>query len=225
MNANLAQWIPDGRGVVRTIGEREFEVRVETPFTLWCPDEAAGSFRLAFDCQVCSADSAMLVLAGARAWRGAAPVLRAPRTGRYDDYATGDLELYTIGFNRTGHVRDTAQPNASTANVRRIGGARSAGYSGARFRLGQPDADLALWREWDALTLLASAREFASGTAGYLHYEFRFEPPRIRMFLEGQELLAVVDHLPGPLAGGAFGLRNMTPGAAFRIRNLEAEPA
>ncbi len=222
MDLNLTHWKQDGRGAIESVGEDEFEVCVETPFTLWCPDEVSGAFRLSFDCWVRARDSAMLLMACARSWRGKR-LLEVERAGEYDEYRAGDMELYTVGFNRTGHVSSAIQPNASTANVRRIGGPDCTAFAGNKEGLGTASPDMERWRCWNTHSLLASAREFASGTDRYFHYEFLFQAPKIVMHLEGEELLTVVDHKPNPLAGGVFGLRNMTPGGIYRVKNIGVE--
>jgi len=71
---------------------------------------------------------------------------------------------------------------------------------------------------------LASAREPFSGVDRYFHYDFTFEQPCIKLCVEGDECLTVVDHKPDPLQGGYFGIRNMTPGAIYRFRDLTVAP-
>lgn len=219
MNADMTQWHPDGRGSVRRTAEGEYEVAVETPFTLWCPDPAPGDVEISFECRVQTANSAMLLMACARRWHDGGGVPGHPRTGEYATYAHGDLEMYTVGFNRTAHVAADVQPNAATANVRRIGGLRGVAHAGLDLSDRSPRM-MARWRQWDEETLLCSAREPASGIDRFYHYRFAFTGRRITVDLDGQILLSVVDHLPDPLQGGYLAIRNMTPGAVYRIRKL-----
>jgi len=218
-NTDLAQWKPEGRGTIDAMPDGGWEVHVETPFTLWCPDEAPGDVEISFENQVMVENSAMLLIAGARNWRGK-PLMETERTGQYDDYARRDMESYTIGFNRAAHVTDDIQPNASSANVRRIGGAVAQDFAGISPADKSPEGQKRWW-QWDTTTRLVSAREPASGTDRYYRYTARFERPRISLYLEDELLFTVVDHRPEPLQGGFIAIRNMTSGGAYRIRNIE----
>ncbi|MHC4873992.1 MAG: DUF1961 family protein [Planctomycetota bacterium] len=224
MNFDLTTWIADGKGNVETIGEAEYKVTVETPHTLWCPEKAEGDVTLSFDCAVDAENSAMLFLACAENWKGE-EFFNGQRTGHYEDYSIGDLEIYTIGFNRTAHVTTENQPNASTANVRRVGGESNyQKYPQSKVR---PDGkiNLPVWKEWNQVSNLASAGEKHSGLGKYFHYDFTFEKPYIRLFVEGEEMLTVVDHKPNPLQGGYYAMRNMTPGGVYRIKNFGVKKA
>jgi hypothetical protein len=119
--------------------------------------------------------------------------LRANRRGDYDEYNAGTLEMYTLGFNRTGNVTDEIQPNASTANLRRIGGPHFTQYQGLSLA-NRDEAAMRCWHEWDRASLLASVREFASGTDRFLSYRVRFHQPKITFALQGEELFTIVDH-------------------------------
>lgn len=218
-DTNLQHWLVDGRGEVCVIGLKEWEVCVESPLTLWCPQAATGGVEVRFEVNVLVENSAMLLLACARNWRGG-ELLHTARTGAYADYAFGDLTCYTIGFNRAGHVRNDRQPNATTVNVRRIGGPLGQVFAG--IDLGdQSPAMLQRWRQWDAATLLGSAGEPSAGVGCYYSYRARFQPPAISFYLRDRLLLTVVDHQPSPLRGGYLAIRNMTPGARFRVRSLD----
>jgi len=145
VNLNLADWIADGVGTLATIGAAEYEVTVETPYTLWCPDPVDDDATFSFDCAVLTPNSAMLFLACARNWQGNA-FFDGTCTGNYEDYSIGVLESYTIGFNRAAHVTNENQPNASTANVRRIGGAANHGrFPSAKLRSPSGELNLSLW--------------------------------------------------------------------------------
>lgn len=216
---DLTAWYMDGKGTIRSLAEGEFEVTVETPCTLWCPTPAEGDVTFSFDCAVDAEKSAMLFLSCARNWQGN-ELFPGERTGHYEDYSIGELELYTVGFNRTAHVTNENQPNASTANIRRIGGEGNfQKYPQSRVR---PDGKLNLpvWNEWNRVSNLASAGEKHSGIGTYFHYDFTFERPLIRLSVEGEDMLTVVDHKPEPLQGGHYAIRNMTPGGVFRLRNF-----
>ena len=215
---DLLKWKPDGQGTVERVGDTEYEAHVQTPLTLWCPTPAAGDVEIEFDCQVTVANSAMLLFLCARNWRGPA-LLETTRQGEYPDYSSRDMACYTIGFNRAAHVTTDVQPNASTANVRRLGGPDALEFAGVSLRDRSAEA-MARWHRWDTHSLLCSVREHASGLGRYYHYCFRSAAPRLTMELEGEELFSVVDHRPDPLAGGCLGLRNMTPGGGYRVRNL-----
>jgi len=218
-DTDLENWSADGKGAIERIAEGTWEVSVETPFTLWCPDAAAGSVEIRFENQVMVDNSAMLLLACARNWRGR-PLLQTPRAGGYNDYARGDMEAYTIGFNRASHVTRDVQPNASSANVRRIGGSGAEGFADVDLRDRSPEM-MARWEKWNTWSLLCSACEPASGTDRYYCYRAVFESPKISLYLGDDLLLAVVDHKSDPLIGGHVAIRNMTPGGRYRIRNIE----
>jgi hypothetical protein len=217
-NLDLQTWKPDGEGGVLSPADGEFEVSVHTPFTLWCRTPVPADFEIAFECHLQTPNAAMLLMACARDWRGG-DFLRAKRRGDYDEYNAGALEMYTLGFNRTGNVSDEVQPNASTANLRRIGGPHFTQYQGLSLA-NRDEAAMRLWHEWDRASLLASVREFASGTDRFFSYRVRFHHPKITFALQGEELFTVVDHRAEPLRGGYVGLRCMTPGARYRLRNL-----
>lgn len=221
MELDLARWTPEGAGSVAITGAGQWEVSVASPLTLWCPTRAGGDVAISFQLQLLTPGSAMLLLACADAWRGP-PLLQARRDGSYDDYAFGDLRLYTIGFNRTGHVGDDVQANASTANLRRLGGPEHVRFRGVSAADHSP-AGLARWRQWDQASLLASVREPAAALDSFRHYRFEFHRPRITFLLDGQKIFEVIDHHPEPLQGGHIGIRNMTPGARYRLRQLRVE--
>lgn len=217
-NIDLEAWKPDGVGRVLRRGE-EYSVSLATPFTLWSPTPAEGDFEIAFECHLKTPNAAMLLMACAHNWRGG-DFNQTPRGGDYDDYNAGDLEMYTLGFNRTGNVTDDMQPNASTANLRRIGGAEFLKFKGNTLAQ-KNETTMKLWREWNQTSLLASVREFASGTDRFYAYRARFERPQITFTVEDKELFTVVDHRAAPLCGGYFGLRCMTPGAEYFVRGLD----
>jgi len=214
---DLTEWKREGRGTIASLAEGGVEVRVETPLTLWCPQRLTGAFRFRFACHLTTPNSAMLAMLCARAWRGP-DLLAAERGGAYDEYSCQDLEMYTVGFNRTGNVSNQIQPNASMANIRRIGGPGHTRYTSGAMRLGTDSTNWDLWNEWNTRSLLASAREFVAGTHGHIEYELRSDPPRLSLIENSEEVLTVVDHQPPPLVGGYVALRCMTPGACFRIR-------
>jgi len=218
-DTNLENWSADGKGTIERIGDDEWEVSVETPFTLWCPDVAAGNVEITFENQVMVENSAMLLLASARNWRGKS-LPETPRAGEYNDYARGDMEAYTIGFNRAAHVTSDIQPNASSANVRRIGGPNAEQFADVDLRDRSPEM-MARWQTWNTWSLLCSAYEPASGTDQYYRYRAVFETPKISLYLEDDLLLTVVDHKPDTLTGGHIAMRNMTPGGKYRIRNIQ----
>ncbi|MHC4874071.1 MAG: DUF1961 family protein [Planctomycetota bacterium] len=223
MNYDLTNWKSDGKGTVTKIADSEFEVTVETPFTLWSPDEIKSDVKFSFDCNVTAPNSAMLFIAQAKTWNDSAPANKAELAGAYDDYNSGDYEMYTVGFNRTGHVTTDIQPNASTSNIRRIGGQDFKRFSSDKMKMGTDNADMVLWNEWDLTSLMGSACEFASGTNNYFHYDFIFTKPKISVHLEGTELFTLIDHRPNPLQGGCWAIRNMTPGGSYLIKGITAE--
>ncbi len=217
-DTNLKNWSADGKGTVERIGAGEWEVSVETPFTLWCPQAAPGNVEISFDNRVMVEDSAMLLIANARNWRGK-PLLETPRTGEYADYSHRDMECYTIGFNRAAHVSNDIQPNASTANVRRIGGEGALQFADVDLRVRTPEM-MARWHAWNTFGLLCSAYEPASGTNTYYSYRAVFEQPKVSLYLGDNLLFTVVDHKPNPLCGGHIAIRNMTLGGKYRLKNL-----
>ena len=223
MTPDLASWVREGLGTVTPLAEGGWEVVAASPLTLWCPTPLDGDATFSFACQVLTPGAAMLCLACARATDGG-PFF-TPRTGAYDEYRAGRLEMYSIGFNRHGVVADSVQPNASSANVRRIGGHDHHRFTAGHDRLGTADANLDAWQDWDTATLLASVREFASGTDRFLRYALAFQRPRITLLLEDEPLLSVVDHRPAPLHGGCFALRCMTPGGRCRLREVQLHPS
>lgn len=217
-DTNLENWAADGKGAIEHIGEGEWEVSVESPHTLWCPDVAAGNVEVSFENRVMVENSAMLLIAGARNWRGK-PLQHTPREGVYNDYARGDMEAYTIGFNRASHVTNDIQPNASSANARRIGGREAHEFADVDLR-DQSPAMMARWAQWNTWSLLCSAYEPASGTDVYYRYRAVFEKPKVSLYLGDDLLFTVVDHKADPLSGGHIAMRNMTPGGKYRIRNV-----
>jgi hypothetical protein len=216
-NTQLENWLPEGAGTVLSQGE-EYSVSLAGPLTLWCPTPEPGNFEISFECHLKTAGAAMLLMACARNWRGG-EFNGTPRNGDYDDYNAGNLEMYTLGFNRTGNVSNDTQPNASTANLRRIGGAGFSRFKGNSLAH-KDEATRRLWQEWDLRSLLAGVREFASGTERFFTYRARFECPKIVFAVDGEELFTVIDHSATPLCGGYFGLRCMTPGARYSVRRL-----
>jgi hypothetical protein len=224
INSDLTRWHAEGDGSIAPNADDSFTMHVGSPYTLWYPESIDGDARYCFDCAVDTPNSAMLFFACARNWQGDG-FFASPRSGHYEDYSINALESYTIGFNRASHVTNECQPNASTANVRRIGGAANhQKYPAAKLRPGG-EINLPLWREWNRTSNLASAREHDSGLDQFFHYEFVFVAPYIRLFVEGEELLTVIDHKADPLQGGYFGIRNMTPGATCRLRNFSVAAA
>ena len=224
MNTDLTTWIAEGDGSIAATPDGSYEMRVGTPYTLWHPEPVDGPACFSFRCSVLTPNSAMLFFACARDWQGHA-FFGDTRSGDYAEYNSGTLESYTVGFNRAAHVTNDDQPNASTANVRRLGGELSFGRFQPEQMRPNGELDLPVWREWNCHTNLASAREHASGLDRFFHYEFVFYRPYIRLFVEGEELLTVIDHRPNPLAGGYFGIRNMTPGAHCRLKDFTVTPA
>lgn len=219
-NLNLEELKLDGEGRVLHRGKGESDVEVETPMTLCCPTPSAGDFEIAFDCRLGAPNSVMLLMACARDWHGG-DLLNTQRNGDYDEYNSGELEMYTLGFNRTGNVTDEVQPNASSANLRRIGGPDFMKYKNLSLA-NKDEATMKLWKEWNMISLLASVREFASGTDRFFSYRAWFEHPGIFFEVEGEELFTVVDHRALALRGGYFGLRCMTVGAEYSVRNLKS---
>lgn len=222
-NFDLQSWRQDGAGRVLGLSPGELEVEAQTPFTLWSPSPLPDSFEFAFECSVVTPHSAMLVMACARDWRGG-DLLGAPRSGDYAEYNASDLEMYTLGFNRTGQVSNDVQPNASSVNLRRIGGPDFLQYHDLTLAE-KNDTMMRKWHDWDSTSLICSVREFASGTDCFFSYRLRSAPPKITWHLEGEELFAANDHRPEALRGGFLALRCMTPGGRFRVRNLSLHPA
>ena len=220
---DLTTWRRDGQGGVSDLGAGAFGVEVVSPITLWCPQPLEeGGCEIAFDCCLNTAGSAMLLILCARAWRGNSAFLEHPRSGAYADYAYGDLEMYTVGFNRAQHVSNDVQPNASTVNVRRIGG--STGVAFAQLDLADRSPEMMQrWQAWDDATRLGSALEPAAGVGRYHRYRFRKFDAQILIDVNGTPLLTASDPHPRPLDGGHWAIRNMTPGASFRVRSIRAQ--
>jgi hypothetical protein len=223
VTTDLTTWVREGQGTVTPLAEGGWEVAATTPFTLWCPTPLAGAAVFSFSCQVLTPETAMLCLACARATDGG-PFF-VPRTGAYDEYRAGRLEMYSVGFSRQGLVSDTVQPNAGTANLRRIGGAGQRHFTADRDRLGTATADLAAWQDWDTATLLASVREAAAATDRPRRYSLTCRCPRLTLAMDGEPLCTVVDHRPEPLHGGHFAVRCMTPGGRCLLRDLSLQHA
>ena len=219
LNNDLNQWYTDGEGQLTGIGDGEYKIQVATPYTLWCPTPAAASVELSLECKLETPNSAMLVAGHAQCWQGEKGLLEQSRRGAYGDYAFGTLEMYTVGFNRTSHVTNETQPNASTANVRRIGGPEGAGYADVDLTVDTPEMK-ARWAAWNRSTLLCSVAEPASGIDTFYRYAIRFLDGAVELHLGDQMLLHVEDHKPSPLTHGYVAIRNMTPGATFRVRNI-----
>ncbi len=221
---DVVQWPCDGQGCVHSLGQGAWRIEIESPFTLWYPVSFDDDIDVSFYCTLHTENSAMLILACAQAWRGDGSILDRHRSGDYKEYAYGDLEMYSVGFNRTSHVSNDRQPNASSLNVRRIGGLAHQRFADLTLK-NQSDAAREQWRRWDRATLLCSVSEPLSGVGKPLHYRMRFSQGCISVSLQGQPLVTVNDHHPCPLSGGLFAIRNMTPGACFEFHDLTFKPA
>ena len=216
------QWILDGKGSLHAVTKNE--LRLSTPakgqLTLWRPVVYAGPMEIAFDCQVLDDPTKLLLLVYGHGTDGT-PIWGWQRTGSYDEYNSGPMEVYTLAFNRGPHT--ATRVGDEFANIRRIGSSAFEFYGKDKRSGLARDAAEKLWLRWNTLSFIGGAREPVSGQGKYLSYRAVFDPPHIRLEVDGVAFCEVVDHRASPLTTGSIAFRCMSPSKTFLLRNVRIQ--
>mgnify|MGYP001178905304 CR=1 FL=1 len=231
-----ARGVRDGEAEVSLeTSASELAVRVGGPFTIWHPEKVEGAFVLTFDCLVVDETAKMLLLFHAIGDDGES-VVDWERDGSYFCYTT-QMQNYTLGINRGAHSGVSqfsyfdAEGRDDVCNLRRLG------YYGwspdhlakvreevEEIKKTNPAAKMwnsPTWLEWNRVSTLCSARGPEAGLNRWFTHRIRCLPPYIEYSVNDVLVFEVVDHYESPLTEGYIGFRCMSPGKAFRLRNID----
>lgn len=212
-------WVLEGQAELKAADDRTLEIMATGGMALWCPVVYQGKVTVEFDCLMKEPYTKCLVFVHGHGWDGA-PIWTWERTGHYDGYNAGRMEVYTIGFNRGPHVSE--RPGDQLCNVRRIGGRDFACYTAEAYREARKTKGGvgALRRKWQQHSVIGGALEPDRGLNRFIRYRIEVDPPWIRLWVNGQRFAEFVDQRPNPLTRGCVGFRCMKAPRTILIRNV-----
>ena len=217
-------WILDGKAELKVLGKYELEVKTISKMALWCPKVYEGRVTVEFDCLMKDPKTACLIFIHGHGSDGR-PVWKWKRSGIYDEYNAGRMEVYSIGFNRGPHV--SRNPSGQLANVRRIGGPEFSIYTVEKYRQARKTKGrrgvMALRRHWHTKSLMGGALEPSRGLNKFIRYKATVDSPWLFFSVDGIRCAEFVDNRPNPLTKGSVGIRCMKAPRTLILRNMVIE--
>lgn len=228
----LARGVQDGQADVEIVDSAmHIQLKPGAQFTIWYPEKIEGEFQLSFESMTIEQNTKILLLFYAMPNNGSSINAWKNPDADYDGYANG-MQVYTLGVNRGAHSAKgtfslwNPDGRSDLANLRRLGTFAHTDDYKEQMRRERKEMGVKkmwktpAWQKWNANSTIVSAYEPGAEAQKWVQHDLRCKPPYITYYANGKFVFEVVDKTTPPLSEGYIGLRNMSRGKEFRIRNI-----